>query len=51
MKFDNGKVQVLDTVDPNGDTGYVVGYTSDKNYWITFKESGLNGSYGVRYLT
>ena len=51
MKFDYGKVQVLDTVDPNGDSGNVVGYTSDKNSWITFKDSGLTGSYGVRYLS
>jgi tetratricopeptide (TPR) repeat protein len=51
MKFDYGKVQVLDTVDPNGDSGNVVGYTSDKNSWITFRDSGLTGSYGVRYLT
>ena len=50
MKFDLGKVQVLDTVDPNGDEGNVVGYTDDHNSWITFSESGLNGSYGLRYI-
>lgn len=50
MQFDYGTVKVLDTVDPNGDPGNVVGYTSDKNSWITFKDSGLTGSYGVRYI-
>ena len=50
MQFDRGTVKVLDTVDPNGDPGNVVGYTSDKNSWITFKDSGLTGSYGVRYI-
>ena len=50
MQFENGTVKVLDTIDPNGDPGNVVGYTSDKNGWITFKDSGLTGSYGVRYI-
>ena len=51
MKFEYGTVIVLDTTDPNGDKGNVVGYTEDKNHWITFKDTGLTGNYGVRYLT
>jgi len=50
MKFENGKVVVLDTVDPNGDECNVVGYTEDKNAWVTFSDDSLNGNYGVRYI-
>ena len=50
MKFSMGKVQVLDTVDPNGETNNVVGYTADKNNWLIFSDSGLDGNYGVRYV-
>ena len=50
MKFDNGKVIVLDTVDPNGEECNVVGYTDDQNTWITMNDDRLNGTYGLRYL-
>ncbi len=50
MKFSYGKVEVLDTTDPNGDRNNVVGYTDDKNNWLIFSDSALNSKYGVRYL-
>ena len=51
MKFDNGKVIVLDTVDPNGEESNVVGYTEDKNTWIYWNDaSRLEGTYGLRYI-
>ena len=51
MKFDNGKVIVLDTVDPNGEESNVVGYTDDQNTWIYWNDaSRLEGTYGLRYI-
>lgn len=51
MKFDNGKVIVLDTVDPNGEESNVVGYTDDQNTWIYWNdEARLSGTYGLRYI-
>lgn len=50
MSFSYGKVEVLDTTDRNGDRNNVVGYTEDKNNWLVFSDSALNGKYGVRYL-
>ena len=51
MKFDNGKVIVLDTIDPNGEESNVVGYTDDQNTWIYWNdEARLSGTYGLRYI-
>ena len=50
MRFSNGKVEVLDTVDPNGDSNNVVGYTDDGDNWLVFSDSTLSSIYGVKYL-
>ncbi|MBP0969141.1 MAG: zinc ribbon domain-containing protein [Oscillospiraceae bacterium] len=51
MKFSYGKVEVLDTVDPNGNRNNVVGYTDDRDNWLVFSDSALTSKYGVRYLS
>ena len=50
MKFVMGKVVVLDTVDPNGEARNVIGYTDDRNYWLSYSDAQLESTFGIRAL-
>ena len=45
--FTNGIVDVIDTVDPNGNDSYVIAYNSNKSGWIYYNESQLDDLKGV----
>ena len=45
--FQNGIVDVIDTVDPNGNNSYVIAYNEDKSSWLYRQEDRLNNLNGI----
>ena len=46
--FHNGLVDVIDTVDPNGNESYVIAYNADKSAWIFRQEDRLDRIDGIQ---
>lgn len=45
--FQNGIVDVIDTVDPNGNNSYVIAYNEDKSAWLYRQEERLDNLNGI----
>ena len=45
--FQNGIVDVIDTVDPNGNNSYVIAYNEDKSAWLYRQEDRLDNLNGI----
>ena len=45
--FHNGIVDVIDTIDPNGNQSYVIAYNEDKSSWLYRQEDKLDNLNGI----
>ncbi len=48
--YKDGYLQLLDTVDPNGDPNNVGAYNADKSSWLNFGEGMFNTRSGLPYI-
>ena len=46
--YHNGLVEVIDTIDPNGNESYVIAYNADKTAWLFRQEDRLDRLEGIQ---